>query len=88
MLDFRVAEASTRVTGAASWRYWCADCRRRFSVRTDTILELSLERFRSRTDPATVQAWRRELEQLTAAAAAPHQDLDVGLVTVMDEENR
>ena len=51
-------------------------------------LELSLERFRNRTDPATVQAWRRELEQLTTAAAAPHQDLDVGLGTVMDEENR
>ena len=32
-------------------------------------LELSLERWRSRTDPAIVQDWQRELEQLTAAAA-------------------
>ena len=32
------------------------------------VLEVTLERWRSRTDPATVQEWERELAELTAAA--------------------
>ena len=36
-------------------------------------LELALEQWRNRNDPATVLKWEQELEQLTAAA---HQDLD------------
>ena len=39
-------------------------------------LEIALEQWRSRSDPATVLEWERELGQLTAAAATPHQDLD------------
>ena len=38
------------------------------------VLDLSLELWRTRTDPATVQAWEHERAQLTAAAAITEED--------------